>query len=71
MPATTGLPTRMTLFLHEDILARTLAYERDILQWRIPELEVGRADSGRPKYEEASWSSSFIQCYLTITSGIW
>ena len=42
----------MTLFLHEDILARTLAYEQDLRQWRISELEAGRSDPGRPKYEE-------------------
>ena len=46
-----GLP-HMTLFLHEDILARTLAYEQDLRQWRISELEAGRSDPGRPKYEE-------------------
>ena len=42
----------MTLFLHEDIMARTLAYEQDLRQWRISELEAGRSDPGRPKYEE-------------------
>jgi len=46
-----GLP-HMTLFLHEDIMARTLAYEQDLRQWRISELEAGRSDPGRPKYEE-------------------
>jgi hypothetical protein len=47
-------PPRATLFLHEDILARTLAYEQDLCQWRIAELEAGRSDPGRPAYEEAS-----------------
>lgn len=42
-----------TLFLHEDILARTLAYEQDLKQWRIAELEAGRGDPGRPAYQEA------------------
>ena len=44
----------MTPFHHEHILARTLAYERGIRQWRIAKLEAGWGDSGRPKYEEAS-----------------
>ncbi|KAM6492020.1 hypothetical protein JOM56_011744, partial [Amanita muscaria] len=46
-------PPRAALFLHEDILARTLAYEQDLHQWRIAELEAGRGDPGRPTYEEA------------------
>ncbi|KAF8334436.1 hypothetical protein F5887DRAFT_1139377 [Amanita rubescens] len=46
-------PPLATLFLHEDILARTLAYEQDLHQWRITELEAGRGDPGRPTYEEA------------------
>jgi len=32
---------RSTLFLHEDILARTLSYERQFQTWRINELESG------------------------------
>ena len=47
-------PPYLTLFLHEDILAHTLAYEQDLQQWRIAELEAGWADPGRPTYEEAS-----------------
>ena len=47
-------PPGATLFLHEDILARTLAYEQDLHQWRTAELEAGRGDPGRPTYEEAS-----------------
>jgi hypothetical protein len=43
-----------TLFLHEDIVARTLAYEVDLQKWRIAELEAGRCDPGRPTYHEAS-----------------
>ncbi|KAM6499398.1 hypothetical protein JOM56_004906 [Amanita muscaria] len=57
-------PPRATLFLHEDILARTLAYEQDLHQWRITELEAGRGDPGRPTYEEASVLQAFggTQC---------
>ena len=47
-------PPLSTLFLHEDILARTLAYEQDLQAWRIAELEAGRADPGRPTYNEVS-----------------
>jgi hypothetical protein len=42
-----------TLFLHEDIVARTLAYELDLQKWRIAELKAGRSDPGRPTYHEA------------------
>jgi len=45
-------PPRVTLFLHEDILARTLAYERELCSWRTAEAEAGRGDPGRPPYEE-------------------
>jgi hypothetical protein len=45
---------KSTLFLHEDILARTLSYERDLKQWRMAELKAGRGDPGRPTYEEVS-----------------
>jgi hypothetical protein len=47
-------PPRSTLFLHEDIVVRTLAYERDLKQWRLDELEAGRGDPGRPSYEQVS-----------------
>jgi hypothetical protein len=47
-------PPYSTLFLHEDILACTLAYERDLQQWRTAELEAGQVDPGRPTYDEAS-----------------
>ena len=52
-------PPRSTLFLHEDVLARTLAYEQDLQAWRISELEAGRVDPGRPTYDEASGSLNF------------
>ena len=47
-------PSGLTLFLHEDTLARTLAYEQDLQRWRIAELEAGRGDPGRPSYGEVS-----------------
>lgn len=47
-------PPLITLFPHEDVLARTLAYEQDLFQWRIAELKAGREDPGRPLYEEVS-----------------
>ncbi|KAI0300275.1 hypothetical protein BC826DRAFT_992412 [Russula brevipes] len=39
-----------TLFLHEDLVARTLAFEIDLKQWRLAEIAAGRGDPGRPKY---------------------
>ena len=62
----------LTLFLHEDTLARTHSYEQDLQRWRIAELEAGRGDPGRPSYQEVSGrSSSFIRFHvLTSTSGI-
>ena len=44
--------TFQTLFLHEDIIAKTLAYERDLKRYRLNEIEAGRGDPGRPTYVE-------------------
>ena len=44
--------TFRTLFLHEDIIAKTLAYERDLKTYRLNEIEAGRGDPGRPTYDE-------------------
>jgi len=52
------IPPCWTLFLHEDIIARTLAYKLDLKTYRLNEIEVGREDTGRPTYKEvfgASW----------------
>ena len=35
------------LFLHEDTLARTLAYDQEVQRWRIAELEAGQDDLDR------------------------
>jgi hypothetical protein len=43
-----------TLLLYEDILACTLAYEQNLHQWIIAELEARWGDSGRLTYEEVS-----------------
>ena len=45
-------PPGATIFLHEDILARTLAYEQELQEWRRSELRAGRTDPGRPAYED-------------------
>lgn len=42
-----------TLFLHEDLVARTLSFELDVKQWRLAEIEAGRGDPGRPNYLDA------------------
>lgn len=55
-----------TLFLHENILLRTLAYEQDLQKWRIAEIEAGRPDPGRPSYDEVSISIiSGIRCHVS------
>lgn len=41
-------PALYTLSLHEDLIARTLAYERDLKVYRLNEIEAGRGDPGRP-----------------------
>ena len=46
------MPALYTLFLHEDLIARTLAYERGLKAYRLNEIEAGRGDSGRPTYNE-------------------
>jgi len=46
-------PPHATLFLHEDLLAKTLQFERELKEWRLAELRAGRGDPGRPRYEYA------------------
>jgi hypothetical protein len=38
----------------------TLAYKKDLHDWRVAELEAGWGDPGRPEYEEVS---SFIHLF--------
>jgi hypothetical protein len=45
-------PTLATLFLHEDLVGRTLAFELDLQRWRRAEVNAGRGDPGRPSYED-------------------
>jgi hypothetical protein len=44
-------PPSATLFLHEDEVACTLAFELDLQRWRLAEVCAGRGDPGRPRYE--------------------
>ncbi|KAJ7770587.1 hypothetical protein B0H16DRAFT_1881577 [Mycena metata] len=44
-----GLPS-LTLFPHEDTLARTLEYELEVAKIRQSEVDAGNADPGRPLY---------------------
>ena len=37
-------PPHATLFLHEDLLAKTLHFERQVKEWRLAELRAGRGD---------------------------
>jgi hypothetical protein len=50
-----------TLFLHEDLVARTLAFELDLKQWRLAEIEAGRGDPGRPNYLDAFSVSDILR----------
>ncbi|KAH9992222.1 hypothetical protein BJV74DRAFT_771744 [Russula compacta] len=54
-------PPIATLFLHEDLVARTLAFELDLKQWRLAEIEAGRGDPGRPDYLDALSVSDILQ----------
>jgi hypothetical protein len=49
---TESTPPIATLFLHEDLVARTLAFELDLKRWRLAEIEAGRGDPGRPNYND-------------------
>ncbi|KAJ7130260.1 hypothetical protein C8R44DRAFT_978392 [Mycena epipterygia] len=42
--------TGLTLFPHEDVVAKTLEYELDVREWRLNEVNAGRGDPGRPSY---------------------
>lgn len=54
-------PPIATLFLHEDLVARTLAFELDVKQWRLAEIEAGRGDPGRPNYLDAFTVSDILR----------
>jgi hypothetical protein len=43
-------PSFVTLFLHEDLVAKTLQFERELKEWRLAEVQAGRGDPGRPDY---------------------
>ena len=64
-------PPRGTLFLHEDVVARTLAYEKDLVEWRVAELKAGRGDPGRPEYQAVSGRLCHSVSYLIRHPGIW
>ena len=54
-------PLIATLFLHEDLVARMLAFKLDLKQWRLAEIEAGQGDLGRPNYLD-TFSVSKILC---------
>ena len=65
-------PGRTTLFLHEDVVERTLAYERELREWRIAEIKAGRTDPGRPTYDQVSGGGLklLISCLISAL-GVW
>jgi hypothetical protein len=46
------LPPYATLFLHENTMAHALSFEVELKIWRCAEIQAGRGDPGRPKYED-------------------
>jgi len=59
-------PGGTTLFLHEDVVVRTLAYERELQEWRIREIKAGRTDPGRPTYSQVSGGLKLlISCLIS------
>jgi hypothetical protein len=55
------IPPLATLFLHEDLVARTLDFELDVKRWRLAEIEAGRGDPGRPNYLDAFSVSDILR----------
>ena len=56
-----GRPPIATVFLHEDLVARTLAFELDLKGWRLAEIEAGRGNPGRPDYLDAFSVSDILR----------
>jgi hypothetical protein len=54
-------PPIATLFLHEDLVARTLDFELDLKQWKLAEMRSGRGDPRRPSYLDAFSVSDILR----------
>jgi hypothetical protein len=54
--------------LHEDIIAKTLAYERHLKMYRLNEIEAGRVDPGRPTHDEVFGVSDIRILLLSFSS---
>ncbi|KAJ7982874.1 hypothetical protein DFH06DRAFT_712207 [Mycena polygramma] len=67
MRSNEGTPS-LTLFPHEDVLAKALEYELALAALRQAEVDAGRADPGRPSYEAAYGVSGIVDsplcCFL-------
>ncbi|KAJ6459802.1 hypothetical protein C8R47DRAFT_130894 [Mycena vitilis] len=61
MGSNEGTPT-LTLFPHEDVLAKALEYELALAALRQAEVDTGRADPGRPSHETAYGSPAAPTC---------
>ena len=53
-------PARASLFLHEDVVTKTLQFEHELKEWRLSEVQAGRGDPGRPSYEFVFLVSIFL-----------
>ena len=54
----------LTVFLHEDVLARMLAFELELAKLRLDSMAAGFGDPGRPSYE----SVFEVSCPLALFS---
>jgi hypothetical protein len=71
-------PAFSALFLHEDLVARTLAFEMELQlqRWRCAEVDAGRGDPGRPVYEDVFQVSDHCMIHLAHADfryllGVW
>jgi hypothetical protein len=62
-------PARACLFLHEDVVAKTLQFERELKQWRLSEIQAGRGDPGRPPYEYVFLVSVIVLSFANLKQG--
>lgn len=64
-----AIPT-LTVFLHEDTLARMLAFELDLAKLRLDSMAAGFGDPGRPSYERVFEVSCLLASFSPGTCSI-
>lgn len=58
---------QLTLFLHEDTLARMLAFELELAKQRLDSIASGHGDPGRPPYELVFEVDSYLLAPFCLT----